>query len=171
MAKSSKKVKSMKRISQNSLPEQKRETTNMMLNFEGLDMPEFKEPIEILAWSWGAYCVEAEKEVRGDNVKTGSYMQDISMTKWIGLESPKLISLVMKIKKIPTVIFTVKSPVHNFTIRMKMKNVQVTSVSTGGSGGEMRLTENISLSFKSLEIENSLVLENDKTIKSSEVFG
>ena len=43
-----------------------------------------------------------------------------------------------------------KNPLEYITIYMK--DVLVTSVSTGGSGGEDRLTENVSLNFRSVKV-------------------
>ena len=44
-----------------------------------------------------------------------------------------------------------ENPLEYLTI--KMESVIVTSVSTGGSGGEDRLTENVSLNFAKLFLE------------------
>jgi len=38
-------------------------------------------------------------------------------------------------------------------LEITMKEVLVTSISTGGSGGEDRLTENISLNFAEVKVE------------------
>jgi type VI secretion system secreted protein Hcp len=46
-----------------------------------------------------------------------------------------------------------------------MTNVLVTSLSTGGSGGEDRLTENISLNFAEVKME--YFLQNEKGVTAS----
>ena len=45
-------------------------------------------------------------------------------------------------------------------IKFKLKNVMVSSVSTGGSGGEDRLTENVTLNFNF--VEYSYVEQDEK---------
>ena len=44
-----------------------------------------------------------------------------------------------------------KNPLEYLVI--SMKNVLITSVSTGGSGGEDRLTENITLNFETVKVD------------------
>jgi type VI secretion system secreted protein Hcp len=102
------------------------------------------EPMEILAWSWGAS--------RG--APTGpSSTQDISMTKYTGLESPALFALVANGGTINKVVVEVR---NKDLITITLYDVYVSSLSTGGSGGETRLTENVTLSFGAYEIETQV---------------
>ena len=41
----------------------------------------------------------------------------------------------------------------NLTNKIKMKKIMVTSLSTGGSGGEDKLTENVTLNFAEVEFD------------------
>jgi type VI secretion system secreted protein Hcp len=51
-------------------------------------------------------------------------------------------------------LLTIRRPGANPVekIKLQLVDVTVTSLSTGGSGGEDKLTENISLAFRSLKI-------------------
>jgi len=58
-------------------------------------------------------------------------------------------------KHFPEMILTVRKagekPLEYLVI--KMKDCLISSVSTGGSGGEDRLTENVSINFGSVEVQ------------------
>jgi type VI secretion system secreted protein Hcp len=100
--------------------------------------------IDVLAWSWGASNA-------GQSSKPN--LQDLSLTKFVDSASDNLFSFVVTANPLKLVVelrnyspcASCASPTPNQTIRLK--GVTVSSLSTGGSGGEDRLTENISLSF------------------------
>ena len=98
--------------------------------------------IDILAWSWGTYF----------NGRCTA-IQDVSFTKYVDLSSPTLLMGQMMGQVYEKAILTVRkagnTPVEYITI--EFRNVYVSSISTGGSGGEDRLTENMSLNFESAE--------------------
>jgi len=80
-------------------------------------------------------------------------MQDLSMTKYSDNYSPLMTVMVMVGEVLPHAFLRVCYKPQNGAfkvIEMGLKGVQVTSISTGGSGGEDRLTENICLSFQSM---------------------
>ncbi|MBY0414851.1 MAG: type VI secretion system tube protein Hcp, partial [Bdellovibrionales bacterium] len=81
---------------------------------------------------------------------TNCYFQSLSMTKYASLVSPVLVRCIHKQEVIAEATLT--SVNKNQTITYKLKDVMVTNVSTGGSGGESNLTENIILDFKSIEM-------------------
>lgn len=96
-----------------------------------------KYPIDVLAWSWGA------GDYRGENT-----IQDVSLTTYQGGEAPFIAKLVAEGAPIKKAVFTAKSEVCNIT--MTLENVVISSISTGGSGGEERFTQNISIRFESM---------------------
>lgn len=80
-------------------------------------------------------------------------IQDITVTKWVDKASHALMIGCSTGEHYPEALLTVrkagKTPLEY--IKIKMTKVMITSVSTGGSGGEDRLTENISLNFSKVE--------------------
>ena len=81
-------------------------------------------------------------------------VQDLSLTKYIDTASPPLMLACCNGKHFPEAKLTVRkageTPLEYLVI--KMTEVMVTSVSTGGSGGEDRLTENVTLNFAKVEV-------------------
>lgn len=104
--------------------------------------------IDILAWSWGL-SQSGTTHVGGGSGAGKANFQDISITKWVDKSSTKLMMAAAKGTHIPEATLVVRKagdkPMEYITIQMK--DILVTSVSTGGSGGEDRLTENVSLNF------------------------
>jgi len=126
---------------------------DMFLDIEGEIQGEsqdsvHKGEIDVLAWSWGLSQSGSFHAGGGGGAGKASF-QDISITKWIDKSSPILMLYCSNGDHFKKAKLTVrkagKKPLEYLTI--DMKNVLVTSVSTGGSGGEDRLTENVSLNF------------------------
>lgn len=96
--------------------------------------------IDVLAWSWGTSS-------------TGriTCVQDVSLTKYADLSTPTLLMGQIQGRMYDQAILTVRkagfNPLEYIVIRFR--NVLVSSISTGGSGGEDRLTENVTLNFES----------------------
>jgi type VI secretion system secreted protein Hcp len=113
-----------------------------------------KGEIDILAWSWGL-TNSGSAHVGGGAGAGKVNVQDISVTKWVDLASTSLVNAITVGKHIPEVTLYVRKagekPLEYLTITMK--EVIVTSISTGGSGGEDRLTENITLNFAKFKIQ------------------
>jgi len=122
--------------------------------------------IPILAWSHGASS-SSSRYSRGG----GSNMQDLSMTKYCDNASPQMTVMVMVGEVLPHGILRVcympeggKFKVIEFV----MKNVQISSISTGGSGGEDRLTENITITFSSIFMRHVTInVEDGKFLEDS----
>ena len=110
--------------------------------------------IDILAWSWGMSQSGSMHMGRGGGSGKVS-VQDISVTKWVDSSSHDLIRKCCNGAHFGEAVLTVRkageTPLEYLIITMK--EIIVTSVSTGGSGGEDRLTENISLNFKEFIVE------------------
>ncbi|NBC12504.1 MAG: type VI secretion system tube protein Hcp [Gammaproteobacteria bacterium] len=113
-----------------------------------------KDEIDVLAWSWGMSQAGTFHTGGGGGAGKANF-QDISVTKWIDKSSAALMLYCANGDHFPAAKLTVrkagKTPLEYLIIHMK--KVLVTSVSTGGSGGEDRLTENISLNFAEVKVE------------------
>ena len=98
-----------------------------------------RNEIDVLAWSWGS----------SSNGRS-TCIQDVGVTKWVDLSSPTLLMGQIMGKEYDEATLTVRKageqPLEYIVINFK--NVSITSISTGGSGGEDRLTENISFNFE-----------------------
>ncbi len=131
-----------------------RNGTTMTLLLEYLDEQEpksLKLPIDILAWSWGSAGPKA--------------LQELSLTKYIGVESPHIMKMISTQQKIKQVTMTAE---NENTITLVLKNAYFTHQSMGGSGGEERLTENVTLAFSEVEMRTSFVIsEVTQTSKAS----
>ena len=114
-----------------------------------------KDLIDILAWSWGVS--NAGSAHVGGGIGSGkANFQDISITKYIDLSSSKLLESVSLGTHFPTAKIVVrkaggKEKLEYYTINLK--EVMVTSYQTGGSGGEDRLTESVTLTFAQVEVK------------------
>ncbi len=111
-----------------------------------------KEEIDILAWSWGL-SNSGTAHVGGGAGAGKVNVQDISVTKWVDKVSADLMLAACNGKHFAEATLTVRKAGENPVeyIVIKMTEVMITSVSTGGSGGEDRLTENLSLNFAKVE--------------------
>jgi type VI secretion system secreted protein Hcp len=81
-------------------------------------------------------------------------VQDLSFTKYVDLATPTLIQAACKGTHFKTVDLTVRKagdrPLEY--IKIQLKEVIISSVSTGGSGGEDRLTEIVTLNFAEFKL-------------------
>lgn len=107
-----------------------------------------KGEIDVLAWSWGL-SNSGSFHTGGGGGSGKANFQDISITKWVDVSSPILALYCANGDHFDEATLTIrkagKTPMEYMII--KLKKLLVTSVSTGGSGGEDRLTENITLNF------------------------
>jgi type VI secretion system secreted protein Hcp len=106
--------------------------------------------INVLAWSWGA-SNSGTTHLGGGAGAGKANVQDLSVTKYVDTASPSLLLGALKGTHYPAANLVVRkvgaTPIDY--IKLDMKEVIVTSLSAGGSGGEDRLTENVSLNFAS----------------------
>lgn len=104
--------------------------------------------IDVLAWSWGASNSGTAHYGTGAGAGKAN-IQDLSITKWIDNASPDLLKACVKGTHFGTAKLTVRKagdkPLEYLTL--ELTDVMITGVSTGGSGGEDRLTENVTLNF------------------------
>lgn len=104
--------------------------------------------IDVLAWSWGM-SQSGSMHVGGGGGSGKVNVQDVSITKYVDKASTNLLRTCCNGEHLSEAVLTVrkagKEPIDYVSITMKP--VIITSVSTGGSGGEDRLTENVTLNF------------------------
>jgi type VI secretion system secreted protein Hcp len=116
--------------------------------------PSHKDEIDVLAWSWGT-SQSATTHVGGGGGSGKVSVQDLSFTKYIDSASPDLLLACCNGKHLDEALLTVRkageSPVEY--LKIKMTEVIISSVSTGGSGGEDRLTENVTLNFAKVAVD------------------
>ena len=112
-----------------------------------------KDEIDVLAWSWGVSQAGTMHQGGGGGGGKAN-VQDLSFTKYIDKSSPDLMLSCCSGKHLADATLVVRkageNPVEYLTIAMK--DCLVTSLSTGGSGGEDRLTENVTLNFASVKV-------------------
>lgn len=81
-------------------------------------------------------------------------VQDLSLTKYIDKASTVLMTHCATGKHIPKAVLTVRKagdkPLEYLVITLK--DLLISSISTGGSGGEDRLTENVTVNFAAYEV-------------------
>jgi type VI secretion system secreted protein Hcp len=105
--------------------------------------------IDVLSWSWGL-SQSGTFHAGGGGGSGKANFQDISITKYVDKSSMTLMSKIATGQHITKAKLIVRkaggtAPIEYLVI--EMEQVMVTSVSTGGSGGEDKLTENIGLNF------------------------
>ena len=110
--------------------------------------------IDVLAWSWG--MSQSGTTHSGPGGGAGKVnVQDLSFTHYVDKASANLVKMCCNGKHIEEATLVVRkageTPLEYLIITMK--SGLVASVSTGGSGGEDRLTENVTLNFAEFKIE------------------
>jgi len=113
-----------------------------------------KKEIDVLAWSWGL-SNSGSAHVGGGAGAGKVNVQDLSFTKYVDSSSPKLMLACCDGKHYKEATLIVRKagekPVEY--IKIKMEELLVTSISTGGSGGEDRITENVTLNFAKVHVD------------------
>jgi type VI secretion system secreted protein Hcp len=99
-------------------------------------------------------------------------LQDISFTKWLDKSSPALMQKLVTGGTIASGSLRVRKAGEKpiVFLRMCFTGIRVSSVSTGGSGGEDRLTENVTFNFATV-IERYTEQKADGTAGQSFSFG
>lgn len=110
--------------------------------------------IDVLAWSWGA-SQSGTTHMGGGGGSGKISVQDLSITKYVDKATPTLWSFLAKGSHIGEIILTVRKAGGTAVeyIKLTMTEAIITSISTGGSGGEDRLTENVTINFAQFKLE------------------
>jgi type VI secretion system secreted protein Hcp len=134
---------------------------DQFLKIEGVDGEaeddSHTKEIDILAWSWGAS--QSGTTHMGPGAGAGKVsVQDISVTKYVDAASHALLKAVCKGTHFKEAKLCVRKagdkPLEY--IKITMNDLIISSLSSGGSGGEDRLTENISLNFAKFKYEYTI---------------
>jgi type VI secretion system secreted protein Hcp len=134
---------------------------DMFLKIEGvkgeavdLNTPSHADEISVLAWSWGASNSGTTHISSGSGAGKVN-VQDISLTKYVDSSSVELFLRTCSGKHFPSAVLTCRKagdkPLEYIIITMT--DLMITSYHTGGSGGEDRLTENISINFAKAQVQ------------------
>jgi type VI secretion system secreted protein Hcp len=114
----------------------------------------YKDKIDVLAWSWGA-SNSASAHMGGGAGSGKVNVQDLSFTKYVDSASAALMKHCCSGKHFNEAMLIVRKagekPVEY--LKITMNQVFISSVSTGGGGGEDRLTENVTLNFAKVKME------------------
>ncbi|NOS87179.1 MAG: type VI secretion system tube protein Hcp [Methylococcaceae bacterium] len=110
--------------------------------------------IDVLAWNWGM-TQSGSFHVGGGGGAGKVSVNNLSLSKYVDKASSNLMLFCSNGDHIPSATLYVrkagKVPLEYIII--EMKKVMVVAVSTGGSGGEDRLIENISLNFAHVKVD------------------
>ncbi len=130
---------------------------DIILKIEGVDgesvIQDHEDEIDVLAWSWGM-SQSGSMHVGGGAGSGKVNIQDVSLTKYVDKSSPNLMRTCCNGEHLTEATLTVRKAGKDALdyLKIKMSPVLVTSLDTGGSGGEDRLTENVTLNFAKVEV-------------------
>ena len=112
-----------------------------------------KDEIQVLSWSWG--LSQSGSTHAGPGGGAGKVnVQDLSFTKHIDTSTPNLIKMCCNGKHFKQALLTVRKAGGTAVeyLKIKLVDVLISAVSTGGSGGEDLLTENVTINFGKFEV-------------------
>jgi type VI secretion system secreted protein Hcp len=120
---------------------------------ESLDK-KHKDSITVLSWSWGL-SQSGSTHISSGGGSGKVNVQDLTFTHYVDKSSPNLIKSCCNGKHFKQALLTVrKAGEHPLEyIKITLKDIIVSSLTTGGSGGEDRLTENVTLNFGQFSLE------------------
>ena len=113
-----------------------------------------RDEIDVLSWSWG--MIQSGTTHMGAGGGAGKVnVQDLSIPKYVDKSSPILMMACCNGKHYNEALLTVRKAGENPVeyVKIKMIYVLIKSVSTGGSGVEDRLTENVTLNFAGVAVD------------------
>jgi type VI secretion system secreted protein Hcp len=121
----------------------------------------YKEEIDVLSWSWG--MSQSGTTHMGSGGGSGKVsVQDLSITKYVDAASSDLHLCCATGKHIDNGLLVVRKagdkPLEY--LKIKMEEIIVTSVSSGGTGSEDRVTEHVTLNFARYQFD--YVVQDEK---------
>lgn len=130
---------------------------DMFLKIDGVKGESYdhkhKDEIDILSWSWG--LSQSGTAHQGGGAGAGKVnVQDVSITKYVDKASPELMQRCCSGKHFPSATIVIRKAGENPLeyLKIQMDEVLVSSVSTGGTSHDDRLTEHIALNFAKFEV-------------------
>lgn len=113
-----------------------------------------KGEIDVLNWGWGVNQ-SGTMSIGGGGGSGKVNVQDLSVSKYVDTSSTNAFLKCCNGKHYPEAKLTVRkageTPLEY--LKVTMSDVIITSVSTGGSGGEDRVIENITMNFAKVKVE------------------
>ncbi|KAG9607457.1 hypothetical protein KCV01_g5078, partial [Aureobasidium melanogenum] len=109
-----------------------------------------KDEVPILGWAWGVSNTGDLHHGEGHTGGGKANVQDITITKYVDASSNAILNACCTGKRIKDVTLYVSNATGEQTdfVSIEMsEGVLITAVSTGGSGMDDRLTENVTLHF------------------------
>ena len=126
---------------------------DMFLKLDGIDGEAqdktHAKQVDILAWSWGMSQSGTTHISDGGGAGKAAFA-DLSVTKWVDKSSVPLKKKLVTGEHIDEATLTMRKAGGSAFIfeQIVLYNILVSSVATGGSGGEDRLTENVTFNFE-----------------------
>ena len=148
---------------------------DMVMKINGIDgeskIDGHEDEIDVIAWSWGM-SQSGSFHVGGGGGSGKVDVQDLSFTKWVDKSTHSLMLHCCNGKHIPDITLVCRKAGEDAMdfLKIKMEKCIVSSVSTGGSGGEDRLTENVTLNFAEVTVDYS-AQKDDGSADASKTFG
>jgi type VI secretion system secreted protein Hcp len=132
---------------------------NICLKLDGIkgesQIDKHEAEIDVLAWSWGG--TQSATTHMGTGGGSGKVdFHDLNITKYVDSATPKLIINMATGKHIKEALLTVRKAGGKTAVeyvKLIMKDCLISSIQSGGSGGEDRLTETISINFGEFEFD------------------
>ncbi|OOG55024.1 hypothetical protein B0E47_09370 [Rhodanobacter sp. B05] len=126
--------------------------------------------IQLLAWSWGMSQSGSFGHGSGGGAGKAN-IQDISVTKYLDKSSTQFMKALTTGAHADSAILYVSKAggTQDDYLKITLTSVMITSYSTGGSGGEDMLTENISLAFAKFDIAYSTQDDKGKVSEAGTV--
>lgn len=114
----------------------------------------FEGQIQVLAWSWGLSQTGTTHTGTGGGAGKVN-VQDLSFTQFVDTSTPNLILACCKGTHYGEATLTLRKAGGEALpyLVIKLTDLIVTSVSTGGSNGEEQQTVNVTLNFASFEVK------------------
>jgi len=130
----------------------------MFLKLNGVDGESkdkiHKKEIDVLSWSWGM-ANSGTAHVGGGAGAGKVSVQDLALCKYVDSSSPKLMLACCSGTHCADALLTVLkaggTPVEY--IKVKMEKVFITGITSGGTSGDDRLTENVILNFGKVNVD------------------
>jgi type VI secretion system secreted protein Hcp len=113
-----------------------------------------KDEVDVLAWSWSMSQTGTTHGGTGGGAGKVN-VQDMTVTKYVDNATPYLMEACATGQHLREAVLTARkvedSPFQY--LKIKMTDVMITNVATGGSAEDERVTENVSLNFAQYEVE------------------
>jgi len=110
--------------------------------------------IQVLSWSWG--MSQSGSTHQGPGGGSGKVnVQDLSFTKYIDDATPNLLKFCCSGNHFKQALLSVRKAGGKDAVdylKITLKDIIISAVSTGGSGGEDRITEHVTLNFGKFDV-------------------